>query len=289
MEEQIIEKASYVGIVIGILAGTIILAAVVSWLFRGLIRRSTEDMKNDPTNYLFLRHLIIGLIYFVGIAVAVYTVPDLRGLANSLLAGAGILAVAVGFASQHALSNVISGMFIVIFKPFRVNDRITVRDMGGVIEDITLRHTVIRNFENRRIIIPNALISDEIVVNADFADGKICKWVEVSISYESNLDRAKEIMREEAMAHPLLIDARNAEQVANNEPIVQVRVLALQDSGMLLRAWCWTDGQADSFVLGCDLYESIKKRFDREGIEIPYPHRTVVQKVKVDERQEQQA
>jgi small conductance mechanosensitive channel len=280
MEEQMLEHASYYGLALGILIGTIILAALVGRFFRGLIKRSTDEMKNDPTNYLFLRHLIIGVIYLVGIGIAVYTVPELRGLASSMLAGAGILAVAVGFASQHALSNIISGMFIVIFKPFLVNDRITVRDMGGVIEDITLRHTVIRNFENRRIIIPNALISDEILVNSDFGDEKICKWIEVSISYESDIDLAKQIMRDETMAHPLLIDNRNAEQIAAGEPQVMVRVLALQDSGILLRAWAWTEGQADSFVLGCDLYESIKKRFDREGIEIPYPHRTVVQKIK---------
>lgn len=275
-----LEHASYYGLALGILIGTVILAALVGRFFRSLIKRSTDEMKNDPTNYLFLRHLIIGVIYLVGIGIAVYTVPELRGLASSMLAGAGILAVAVGFASQHALSNIISGLFIVIFKPFRVNDRITVRDMGGVIEDITLRHTVIRNFENRRIIIPNALISDEILVNADFGDEKICKWIEVSISYESDIDLAKQIMRDETMAHPLLIDNRNAEQIAAGEPQVMVRVLALQDSGILLRAWAWTEGQADSFVLGCDLYESIKKRFDREGIEIPYPHRTVVQKIK---------
>lgn len=280
MEEKLLEHASYYGLAIGILIGTIILAALVSRFFRALIKRSSDEMKSDPTNYLFLRHLAVGIIYLVGIGIAVYTVPELRGLASSMLAGAGILAVAVGFASQHALSNVISGLFIVIFKPFRVNDRITLRDLGGVIEDITLRHTVIRNFENRRIIIPNSLISDEILINADFSDGKVCKFIEVGISYESNIDLAKEIMRAEAMAHPLLIDNRNAEQIEAGEPQVPVRVLALQDSGVLLRAWAWTAGQADSFALGCDLYESIKKRFDREGIEIPYPHRTIVQKTK---------
>lgn len=280
MKEQLLEKASYFGAAIGILIGTVILAMLVSRFFRSLIRRSSDELKSDPTNYLFLRHLVVGMIYLVGIGIAIYTVPSLRGLASSMLAGAGILAVAVGFASQQALSNVISGLFIVIFKPFRVNDRITLRDMGGVIEDITLRHTVIRNFENRRIIIPNSIISDEVIVNADFNDDKICKFIEVGISYESNIDLAKDIMRSEAMAHPLLIDNRNAEQIEAGEPQVQVRVLALQDSGILLRAWVWTAGQAESFALGCDLYESIKKRFDREGIEIPYPHRTIVHKNK---------
>jgi len=71
-----------------------------------------------------------------------------------MLAGAGILAVAVGFASQAALSNIISGVFVVIFKPFRVGDRLKINELTGVVEDITLRHTVIRDLENKRIIIP---------------------------------------------------------------------------------------------------------------------------------------
>lgn len=175
-------------------------------------------------------------------------------------------------------------MFIVIFKFFWVNDCIIVCDMGGVIEDIILWYMVICNFENCRIIILNVLISDEIVVNVDFVDGKICKWVEVLISYESNVDWVKEIMCEEVMVYFLFIDVCNVEQVVNNEFIVQVRVLVFQDFGMLLRVWCWIDGQVDFFVLGCDLYESIKKCFDWEGIEIFYLYCIVVQKVKVDER-----
>ncbi|PSR12174.1 MAG: mechanosensitive ion channel protein MscS [Bacteroidetes bacterium] len=276
MEQEVITGVSYIGVFIGVIIGTLIVGAIVKRFFKRLIKRSTDEMKNDPTNYLFLQHLLVGLVYLTGGAIAVYMVPSLRGVATSLLAGAGIFAVAIGFASQHALSNVISGMFIVIFKPFRINDRINIREFSGVIEDITLRHTVIRNFENRRIIIPNTVISDEILINADFAEGKICKWINVGISYDSNIDLAKQIMYEEAMAHPLLIDNRSPEQIERGEPQVTVRVLELGDSSVNLRAWAWAGSQQDSFVLGCDLYESIKKRFDREGIEIPFPHRTLV-------------
>lgn len=93
---------------------------------------------------------------------AVYETNALRTVATSLLAGAGILAVAVGFASQQALSNIVSGIMIVIFKPFRVNDRLNIgTTFNGIVEDITLRHTVIRDFENKRIIVPNMVISQE--------------------------------------------------------------------------------------------------------------------------------
>lgn len=276
MAEELLAKLEYFGIFIGIIIATVIVAFLVNRFFKRLIKKSTEELKNDPTNYQFLRHAIVAVIYIVGFSMAIYMMPGLRALASSLLAGAGILAVAVGFASQQALSNIISGVFIIIFKPFRINDRLTLRDLTGVVEDITLRHTVIRNFENRRILVPNSLISDEIVVNSNYSEQKICKWIDVGISYDSDIDKAKAIMREEVMAHPLLIDPRTPIQIEEGQEKVDVRVVALGESSINLRAWAWAKDAPDAFVMGCDLYESIKKRFDKEGVEIPFPYRTLV-------------
>lgn len=233
-------------------------------------------MKNDPTNYKFLKHSIIALIYVVGFSLSIYVVPSLKAMAGSLLAGAGILAVSVGFASQHALSNIISGFFIVVFKPFKVNDRLTVRTFQGTVEDITLRHTVIRDFENKRIVIPNTVISDEIIVNSDFAEEKVIKWLDFTITYDSNLDLAKSIIREEVEKHHLHIDTRTPEDIASGAPEVPVRVLELKESGVVLRAWAWAGQVAHAFELGCDVYESVKKRFEHEGIRFAHPIRNVI-------------
>ncbi len=257
---------------------TVILARAMNQFFKKLIKRSTDELDTDPTNYQFLRHATIGIIYLVGFSIAIYSLPQLRALASSLLAGAGILAVAVGFASQHALSNIISGVFIIIFKPFRIRDRVKLREMSGIIEDITLRHTVIRDFENKRIIIPNAMISNEIIINSDKGDNRICKWIDISISYDSDIDRAKAIMKEEISSHPFNIDNRTPEQIENQEESIPVRVVSLGESSVNIRAWAWAINSVDAFVMSCDLYESIKKRFDKESIEIPYPHRTIVSK-----------
>lgn len=237
-------------------------------------------MQNDPTNYLFLRHAVTTLIYIVGCSIAIYSMPSLRTLASSLLAGAGILAVAIGFASQHALSNIISGVFIVIFKPFRVNDRIKLREMVGIIEDITLRHTVIRDFDNRRIIVPNTLISEEIIVNSDFGDDKICKRIEIGISYDSDVKKAKKIFQEEILKHPFHIDARTEQQKEEGADIAVVKVISLGDSSVNIRGWAWARNSEEAFEMECDLIESVKLRFDEEGIEIPFPHRTLVYKNK---------
>lgn len=269
-----------IGIFVGIIIATILVAFLINRFFIRLIRRSTQELKNDPTNYQFLRHVSTALIYIVGFSIAIYSVPSLRTLASSLLAGAGILAVALGFASQQALGNVISGLFVVVFKPFRVHDRLKIRELTGIVEDITLRHTVIRDFENRRIIIPNSLISEEIIVNSDFVEDKICKWIDIGISYDSDIDLAKEIIKDEVMQHPLHVDPRTVEQVQAGVPKVPVRVILLGEYSVSLRAWAWAKDSPDGFVLSCDLYESIKKRFDREGVEIPFPHRTLVYKEK---------
>jgi len=279
MTEKLLNNLEHTGLFVGILVVSAVVAFLVNRFFKRLIRRSTQDMNNDPTNYLFLRHAMITLIYLVGFSIAIFSVPQLRTLASSLLAGAGILAVVVGFASQHALSNVISGIFIVIYKPFKVNDQITIRNMTGTIEDITLRHTVIRDFENRRIIIPNTLISQEYIINSHLYDDRICKWIDIPISFDSNLAKAKEIIREEILRHPLHLDVRTADQIQAGEPEVIVRVLRLNQYSVDLRGWAWAQNPPDAFVMACDLNEAIKYRFDAEpDIEIPYPHHTVIQK-----------
>ena len=263
-------------IFISIVLATLIIGMLANKALSKIVNKSTREMTTDPTNHKFLKHVILASIYLIGFSIAVYALPSLRALAGSLLAGAGILAVAVGFAAQHALGNVVSGIFIVIFKPFRINDRLALQSHQGIVEDITLRHTVIRNFENRRIIIPNSVISNEIIVNADFGDDRIVRWVDMNISYDSDIDIAKNIIREEVMTHPMHIDPRTPAELEAGAPEVAVRVVAVIDSAVSLRAWAWAKDAPSAFEMGCDLLESIKKRIDEtEGVDIPYPHRTV--------------
>ncbi len=276
---NILERFDYLFIVAGIIIVTFLLATIFRKTFGRYIKYSTEVLENDPTNYQFLKHSISALIYLIGIGWALYTLPAFKAVASSILTGAGILAVVAGLASQHALSNIMSGIFLVIFKPFKVNDRIQIKDsISGVVKDITLRHTIIRDYENKRIIIPNSVISDEIIVNADFANEKICRRIDLPISFESNIELAKRIISEEAASHNLQIDTRTPEQVADGVPEITVRVLSIGEYSVNLRAWIWAKDASDSFVLACDLLERIKVRFDKEGIELPYPHRTIVNK-----------
>lgn len=260
----------------------VLLTFLVAYLFRRFYFRrllNTSMIINNPTSYKFVGHLVSGMIYVVGFAAAIYTIPKLKTLAGSMLAGAGIATVVIGFASQNALSNIVSGLFIVIFKPFRVNDRLEIKEsLSGIVEDITLRHTVIRNFRNQRIVIPNSIISDEVVINSDMGDSTVCRWLDFGISYDSSIDKAREIIADEVGKHPALIDVRTPEDLEADKPLVTVRVISLGDSSVNLRAFAWAATSADGFDIMCDTTESIKKRFDAEGVEIPFPHRTLIMK-----------
>jgi small conductance mechanosensitive channel len=267
---------------IGIFIVIVIMTVVFEWLARRgfvrFIRKRTEDLQNDPTNYKFLGNALTSIIYAIGLSFAIREYPPLRTVAGSLLAGAGILAAVLGFASQQAFSNIISGIFIVIFKPFRVNDRLKIKEIySGVVEDITLRHTIIRDFENRRIVVPNTVIASEILINADYDDHKICKFIEFNVAFKTDLEKAKRIIAEEIAKHKNYLDPRTQEDVEKGKPLVDVRLIKFTDFAMILRGYAWSRDNGEAFDMYCDLLESIKKRFDTEGVEIPYPHFVVVQ------------
>ncbi len=269
--------------------GTVILIGIILFLtvatqkiLKGLIHKFLEKkirlIRVDPTRYSFIKHFLSALIYLIGIGMAIYIVPSLRSLSVSLFAGAGVLAIILGFASQQAFSNIISGIFISVSKPYRVGDKIKVGTDVGVVEDITLRHTVIRNFENKRVIIPNATMNSEKIENFDLGDPKVCKFVEFGISYDSDVDKAIKIIQEESMKHPDFLDIRTKGDIEEKKPAVSVRVIGYGDFTVNLRAWVWAKDSGTAWKLGTDLNYTIKKRFDKEGIEIPFPYRTIVYK-----------
>lgn len=99
----------------------------------------------------------------------------------------------------------------------------------------------------------------------------VCNHIFYGISYDSNIDLAMKIIQEEAMAHPNFIDKRTDEEKDKGNPAVIVRLLDFGESSINLRAQVWAEDPGKGFELKCDINKSIKERFDREGIEIPFP------------------
>lgn len=243
-----------------ILGGAFVLERVVRIALKRMYLRSDKGQE-DRTRYRFMRNGTRFLVTVLALCAIVYSVPALHDIAVGLFAGAGILAIIIGFAAQGAFSNIVSGIFIVSFKPFRVGDFIRVGDTNsGIVEDITLRHTVIVTTENRRVIIPNAKISDETIVNSTIGDEATCEFVEVGISYDSDLDKAMAALREEAELHPHCIDRRTTEEMEAGDGKVNVRLVQIADSSLVLRAFPWASDPVSARQMRYDLNRSIKDR-----------------------------
>ena len=272
-------------LILGTLLVAIVLSIVFNRLMKLFITKYSERLKVDPTNFSFLKNSVSFIIFSIAIIFIFLKIPYLRSLGTALFAGAGVMVVIVGFASQKAFSNIISGIFILIFKPFRVNDMIEFLDgTRGIVEEITLRHTVIRNFENRRIIIPNGNISEDTIINSTITDAKIRRHITYGISYDSNIDKAVSIIQEESMKHPNFIDNRTAKEKQDSVPPVLVRLVALADFSVQLKAYVWSNSHAESWALQCDVMKSVFERFNKEGIEVPFPYRTIVYKKDIEDQ-----
>ncbi len=249
-----------------------LLTAVVKYLFHRSLTRGGR-LALDVTKVMFVRQMVVTAIYVIGTSAFLSLIPGMEKVSTSILASAGILAMAVGLASQEALSNIVGGLFIIFSQPFKVGDHISVDNVVvGIVVEITLRHTVIRNAENRMILIPNSKINSSTIINSSYGDSSTCAFIEVGVSYDTDLDRAIDIMREEIMRNPKLIDHRTDGEKAAGAPQVLIKVTNLGDSAVTLRAWAWASTSTDALYMKFDLLKSVKERFDREGIEIPYPY-----------------
>lgn len=249
-----------------------ILTALAKYIFRHTMKKQAEKGM-DITKVMFLKQIVVTAIYIIGCATFLSLIPGMEKISNSILASAGILAMAVGLASQEALSNIVGGLFIIFTRPFKVGDFIKVDDeVVGTVIEITLRHTIIKNVENRMILIPNSKINSATIINSSYGDSSTCAFVDIGVSYDTNLDQAINVMREEIMKHPMLVDHRTSAEKEAGVPEVVIRVTNLGDSAITLRAWAWAATAINATIMKYDLFKSIKERFDVENIEIPYPY-----------------
>ena len=235
-----------------------LLIRLATSLVKHFIRKATKREAHalDKTTGNYLQQILVIVIYVIGVSAIIGNIPGLEKIGSSILASAGILTAAVALASQEALSNFIGGVFIVVGKPFKLGDFIDVDGVAaGTVIEITLRHTVIRNAENRMILIPNSKINSSTITNSTIGDPATCAFIEVGVSYNDDLDKAMEVLRDEVMKHPSLIDRRSEAEKEAGEPQVKVKVMALGDSSITLRAWAWAASSGDAAMMRFDLYK----------------------------------
>ncbi len=214
------------------------------------------EVKMDETMQLMIRRLVSATIYLIGMMLVILQVPQLHSLATAMLAGAGIAGLAIGYASKDSLSNFTSGIFIAIFQPFRVGDFVDFRADYGQVEDLTLRHTIIRTADNSRIIVPNNIMSMEPIINWSIREPEIVWTVDFDLEKAGDIDRARAIIIEKARSHPLVLKDRP----------ISVLLMSSRYSELTLRLEVTIPGRNVAKVIGSEIREAVKKEFEVQGI-----------------------
>ncbi|MFW5987274.1 MAG: mechanosensitive ion channel family protein, partial [Methanohalophilus sp.] len=257
--------------VIFIIVLTIVASKFIDRLIHHQFEVASRRMAVDETAYRMIRHTSVALVYVFGLFLIIMRFPALQNLSFAILAGAGFLGIVVGLAAQSTMSNIISGVSLAIFRPFRVGDRVNVRDDYGKVTDITLRHTVVKTWDNRRLIIPNHVISDEAIINWTIEDPTVCWPIDIGISYDSDIDLARKIMVEEGRKNKNTMsfsELRKYDEKFSDDDVL-VLLTGLGDFAVNLKLFVWVRDRSFAYGTGCEIREAIKKRFDKEGIEIP--------------------
>ncbi len=272
-----IELEKYLDKIIAVII-ILIVAFILNKIIDGVISRTIRHKrkKNVTTLLMFIKRIKKVVIYSLAILVCLTQFDVFNSFSVTLLSGLGIGSVVVGLAAQESLKNFFGSVAVVIGNPYEVGDFIECVDKGvsGTVEDITMRHTVIRTINNRRVIIPNSEMNTYTIENFNYSENENVKLVTFAISYESDVDKAIKILKEEMskLYHP------NPKGRNKDVEFPKVRVSNLDDSSVTLTAWVWGDNNSDVFENMYNLNYAIKKRFPKEGIEIPYPHVEVVEK-----------
>jgi len=232
---------------------------VVKYL-RNLTRRVMQKRDVDPTLTKFVANLAyVALLTFVIIAAL-----GMLGIqTTSFIAVLGAAGLAVGLALQGSLSNFAAGVLMIIFRPFKVGDFIEGAGVVGVVEEIQIFTTQLATPDNKTIIIPNAKLTADNIVNFTAKGTRRADMV-FGIGYEDDIDKARNIISE----------ILSNEQRILKDPPPQVAVSELADSSVNFVARPWVNA-GDYWGVVFDVTEAVKKRFDAEGVGIPFPQRDV--------------
>lgn len=171
--------------------------------------------------------------------------------------------VAIGLALQGGLSNLAGGFLILLFQPFQIGDYILTQGQEGTVQKIEILYTTLHTIDNRKVIVPNGNLANNVIVNVTAADRRKLE-ITVGISYEDSIQTAKAVLQRLLTEHPLVLHDQEA----------QVFVAELGESSVVLGVRCWVKTD-QYFPVLWQLNEQIKKAFDEAGIHIPYPQMDV--------------
>lgn len=238
-----------------LIVGFWLTGVVLTKLKKGKLADKLEDtVESFVFNFINIALKAIIIITAIGIL----GVPMASVITVLATAGA-----AVGLALQGSLSNLAGGIMLVVFKPFRVGDYIESQGVSGSVEEITIMYTLLNTPDNKVVSLPNGALMNSTITNYSKKDLRRVDLT-FSVSYDSDIDRVRDILNSIASAHPLVL----------KDPAAAVVFTKQGDSALEFTVRAWAKN-GDYWTVYFDINEAVKKAFDKMGIEIPYPQMDV--------------
>jgi len=234
----------------------LILGLPLLFMFSKWVRKYATKKLSAQQGMIFSK-----LVLYLGVFIITFSILNEFGFKlTHLIGAAGIITLAIGFASQTSVSNIISGLFLIAEKPFQINDVINVGSTTGTVLSIDFLSIKIRTFDNRYVRIPNeTIIKSEVTNITRFPIRRVD--TNVGVAYKEDIGNVRSILLNIARKHPLVLN--------EPEPLVIFSGFGNSSIDFLFAVWAV---RADWLAVKNSIAEEVKKRFDEEGIEIPFPH-----------------
>jgi small-conductance mechanosensitive channel len=244
-----------------------VVAAVVAWLVGRALRLSVHRVLEkrgesvDQTAVRFLGQLAWVGVWVMAFVTYAHSIPSLRAMGRTWLTSVGLASVVVGLAAQNTLGNLIAGVSLVLYRPFKIGDHLQVTAPGGqetgVVESINLGYTVLRTTDERRLLIPNSVMASQTCVNLTLPSQRAACVVTLTLQHDADPDQARAILLDAARRNPSTLGL----------PVC--RITNLSRSGVTLTLTAWTANSLFVPDMKSDILEAAKKQFDLAGIKLP--------------------
>lgn len=247
---------------LGLFLGILYITKLIAGVARKTVRKSVSHSKMDFSVLMqdFFVSIASKAVIFIGLLIALSQV----GIELApLLTGFGVAGVIIGFALQDTLSNFASGLMILIYRPYDVGDMVKVTGVQGTVKDMSLVSTTVQTIDNQRLVIPNNKIWGDVINNITAERLRRVDMV-FGIGYSDDIDQAKAVLDEILVAHPKVLK--------KPDHMIKLHTLNTSSVDFVVRPWVKTE---DYWEVYWDVTETVKKRFDEEGITIPFPQRDV--------------
>jgi small conductance mechanosensitive channel len=233
----------------------VVVALLVYWgLRRGIdaFSKRRNLPQTDPgaeTRFRMIERLSAVAIFFiaVGLIFWIIDIKRLNALAVGMFASAGVVGVALGFAAQTTVANLFSGIVIAFAQPVRLGDSVTIDNEFGTVESIGLFYTSIRVWDNRRLVIPNKLLSDRAIRNYTIIDARMPAVVTLRLEYGADVEAVRALLIDAAKAHPLFLAS----------PPPNVQVVEADNLGVTVRLMAWAASQGEAWTVATDVREAV--------------------------------